>query len=263
MKSALSSALTLSALLLVGCGPAEPAPPAGRTPALLTQASQDGLTVELLSFAPFAVGQNRVFYRLSRDGQPLTAATLKQRPLMHMMTKSHPCPLVDPAATADANGLFEGLLIFSMASGENEPWKLGLEVTEGAGAPVTVDLGVVAVADSKLKVVLTRDTTRKVVFTFGFPDGEPKVGANAVLVTAHESKNMGMMFEPMDDLVLTMTPEMPSMGHGSSGNVTPTLEAPGRYRGTVVFSMAGDWVVNFTVTAGDAALGAASFAFDL
>lgn len=258
MKS--TSSLLLSAIVLfVGCGPASQPE---RTPSLLTQATQDGLTVELLTYGPFAVGQNRVFYRLSRDGQPVTEATLKQKPMMHMATKSHPCPLVDPPAAAGDGGLFEGLLIFTMASGENEPWKLGLEVTEGAGAPVTVDLGVVAVADSAFKKVLTRDTSRKVIFTFGFPDG-PRVGANAVLVTAHEPKEMGMRFEPVDDLALTMTPEMPSMGHGSSGNVDPTQSAPGLYRGTVVFNMAGDWVVSFTIAAGEAQLGTASFALDL
>lgn len=266
MKSLHSATLVACALLLAGCGmsalPTADGGSAARMPSALTQATAGDLSVELLTFGPLTVGQNRVFYRLTRGGTALTSASLAQKPLMQMMTMSHPCPLVDPASTANADGLFEGLLVFTMASTENEPWRLALDVAAGTEAPVSVDFGEVAVADSALKKIFTRADGRKVVFSFGFPEGM-KVGSNPVLVTAHEPVQMGQAFVPVEDLQLTMLPEMPSMGHGSSGNVVPAHVGGGMYRGAVTFSMAGDWVVLLGLRAGDAQLGEASFAFDL
>ena len=267
MNAPRSSLLALAtSLLLAGCGMGAMTSPGGgtaaRTPTALTQASTGTLSVELLTFGPLAVGQNRVFYRVTSGGQPVTAAALKQRPVMHMADMTHGCPVVDPAGTADGSGLFEGLLLPTMASSADENWTLGLEVTVGTEATVVVDFGQLPVADSALKKILTRVDGRKVILTFGFPDGV-KVGSNAVLVTAHEPLQMGMSYPPVEDLQLTVVPEMPSMGHGSSGNVAPTHAGDGMYRGTVNFSMAGDWVVKLGVKSGEADLGALSFAFDL
>ena len=67
----------------------------------------------------------------------------------------------------------------------------------------------------------------------------------------------------VDDLVISVTTEMPSMGHGSAGSVNPVRGEDGLYRGTVVFSMAGDWVMQLSVLADDATLGSFEFAIPL
>jgi hypothetical protein len=51
---------------------------------------------------------------------------------------------------------------------------------------------------------------------------------------------------PDSSYSLTINPVMPSMGHGSDGNVNPVHEALGHYLGKVNYSMAGDWKVTVT-----------------
>lgn len=247
---------------LFACGPAAEPPPGKVMPTQRALASAGALTVELLSFSPLAVGQNRVFYKVTHDGQPAAEAELTQRPLMQMATQKHACPLQNPAHAPNADGLFEGLLVFNMASTETEKWTLTLDVALEHGAPVTVDLGALEVADSTMKKVVTRDG-KKLVLTLGYPE-QPVVGANPVVVTAHAARDMTMMeFDPVEDLVFSLETEMPSMGHGAAGNVSPVLSEDKLYRGTAAFSMPGDWVVHLGVSANDAALGTFDFALDL
>ncbi|MNR44863.1 hypothetical protein D3C85_1636520 [compost metagenome] len=47
-----------------------------------------------------------------------------------------------------------------------------------------------------------------------------------------------------------MTPEMPSMGHGSPNNVEPVITKNGIYKGKVNFTMTGDWKINFVLAKG-------------
>jgi hypothetical protein len=254
------SLLALSAFALA-CGPAPSTE--GPKPTSLALASSGAVSVELLSFSPLAVGQSRVLYKVTQDGQPVTKATLAQKPVMHMTSMTHGCPLQNPAGEANADGYFEGLIVFSMASMGDEYWNLALDVTvDGAASPVTVDFGKVTVADSTMKKVVTRGD-KKIILSYGYP-AAPKVGANEVVITAHMATDMMKMnFATVDDLTFTLTPEMPSMGHGSNGNVNPTRGDDGLYRGTVVFSMPGDWVVHLGVLAADAQLATYDFALDL
>ena len=66
---------------------------------------------------------------------------------------------------------------------------------------------------------------------------------------------------PLDDLTLQITPEMPSMGHGSPGNVNPTPQGNGHYLGTVNFTMAGPWTVTVVARRGEAVLCQVVFEF--
>lgn len=65
----------------------------------------------------------------------------------------------------------------------------------------------------------------------------------------------------VDDLTLEITPEMPTMGHGSPGNVNPTAQGDGRYLGAVNFTMSGPWTVTVRVKRGDETLGQAVFEY--
>lgn len=251
----------LLAGLLLACGAS--APQTGPQPEPLALAEQGAWRMELLAPAPLAVGQNRVLYRLLRDGQPITQAQLTQRPLMQMTTTQHACPLQDPPEQANAEGLFEGLLVFTMPSSDEGDWTLSVDVqADGDGAPSTLDFGTVNVGDSAAKKVVSRDS-QKIILTAGFT-APPQVGENELVVTAHVARDMTMMeYVPVQDLSFVITPEMPSMGHGSSGNVDPVLSEDGLYRGTAVFSMAGDWVLHLEVRAQATSLGTYDFAYEL
>lgn len=124
---------------------------------------------------------------------------------------------------------------------------LGLAGCAAAPEPV--------IADALMTGVVMR-SGKAVTISVGF-SRQVQVGANEVVISAMQDSVM------VDALLLTVSAEMPSMGHGSSGSVKPTRGDDGRYRGTVVFSMAGDWVLKLAVMADDMALGSFEFAIPL
>lgn len=254
-------ALAAVSLAVLACGPA---PVAGPTPTTVATATEGALTVELLSLKPLAVGQNRLLYRVTQDGQPVTEAHVAQHPLMTMPSMKHGCPLVDPAHAASPDGLFEGTVVFSMPSSDLDTWDLSVDVTpHGAAAATTLSFPKLAVADSDARRTVTMNGMTTLV-TLGFADGAAKVGKNAYTVSVHRPQDMmKMTWLPVTDLTITATPEMPSMGHGSSGNVDPVHSADGLYGGTANFSMAGDWVLHLDLKAGDVSVGQVDYAFDL
>ena len=253
--------LLLVSLSLLACGPAPTPQPV--KPTQLTLATTGTLSVELLTFAPLTVGQNRVFYRVKNEGAEVPHAEMVQHPVMQMETMKHACPLQNPDHMPNADGLYEGLIVFTMASSEMDVWSLTLDVAlSHDGLSQRVDFGAIAVGDSTMKKVVTRDG-KKIVLSLGYPQA-PHVGSNPVVVTAHQATDMTMMdFSAVGDLTFTLTSEMPSMGHGASGNVSPVRGDDGLYRGTAIFSMAGDWVVHLGVSAGETALDQFDFAVDL
>jgi hypothetical protein len=90
------------------------------------------------------------------------------------------------------------------------------------------------------------------------------VGKNEYTVSVHRPVDMMKMeWAPVTDLTILGTPEMPSMGHGSSGNVNPVPTADGLYTGTANFSMAGDWVLHVDLRSGDQSLGTVDYAWNL
>lgn len=248
------------ALVALACGPAPTSSDALPVRASVTDGA---LTVELLSAEPLHVGQNQVRYRVLHDGQPASHALLTQRPLMDMGSMRHACPLQNPDHEPAEDGLFPGLLVFTMPTMDDATWTLAVDVAlEHDGPPVTVSLGELTVADSALKQVVTRDG-RRITLTLGFSEA-PHVGVNELVVTAHVAHDAMMMsYDPVTDLAFTVTPEMPSMGHGSSNNLAPTLGDDGLYRGRVNFSMPGEWVVHLAVASGDATFGTFDFDFSL
>ncbi len=56
-------------------------------------------------------------------------------------------------------------------------------------------------------------------------------------------KNM-MEFPADSSLTVTLSPEMPTMGHGSPNNTDPVHTVNGHYKGKVNFTMTGLWHLN-------------------
>jgi YtkA-like len=245
--------LAVFALASSACAPAAPDDHGAQKVA----AAQSGaLTVTLLAAHPLKVGLNEVFYEISRDGTPVTEAAVVQKPLMTMMAMKHACPLVNPEGQANHHGQFEGRLVFTMPSSQMETWALTVEVTlPGEATATAVTFDTLEVADSAARKSLDLNGVGHVV-TLSF-EGDAKVGSNAYFVTVHRPETaMKMNYLPVTDLTLIGRPEMPSMGHGSSGNVNPTHLGGGVYEGSVNFSMAGDWVLSLELLGpGDAQLG--------
>lgn len=245
-----SRKLIISALCsaLLACGPAAMTEPMGLTS--LAKASSGGLKVEMFSNSPLVAGKNQVFYRVSEQGAVVDSAQLAQRP-------EHSCPLHDPSLAPNADGLWEGTLIFPSAGSAG----FGLDVKlKPEDMAQRIDLGVLTVGDSPLAKLLTHDG-ENVLIAVSFP-AAPHVGQNAIEVTAH-MEHEGMGYMPADDVVFKLTTNMPAMGHGSSGSVSPTRSDDGVYRGSAVFSMSGDWTMQLEMTMHGEPLGVLELAYSL
>ncbi len=250
----------LSPLLLLGlaaCGAGEPPP----TPTTVATASQGTLTGELKAVGALSTGLSTVWVDLRDQGAAVKDATLTLMPLMTMPTQQHACPVVGDVV-ADGEGSWKGQLVFQMASDEMDTWSLGVKVERPGQDPLTLDFPL-SVADSGLASVFSvpdpNDASKSTKYVMSFSvDGQPKVGLNTAVVTLHTMVDM-MTFAPFDAATLEMVPEMPAMGHGSSGNLAPTLVSPGRYEGRVNFSMKGEWKTTLSVTSHDVQMTSASF----
>lgn len=252
-------ALVTLALLAVACGPQQTTPtPPPRT--VLGTSTADGLTAELSATAALSTGLTTVWVKLAQDGKPVTDAALTLLPVMTMPTKSHACPVVGEVVS-EGDGVYRGQLVFQMASADMGTWTLGVKVARGAveqklGFDVVVGDGG-RVHSFTMADPANAATTNKYVMSVSFPEGT-KVGPNPVVVTLHRMKDM-MTFPGVDDATIEMVPEMPAHGHGSSNNVAPTLKAPGRYEGSVNFTMPGEWKTTFTLKAGGATMTTKAF----
>jgi copper chaperone NosL len=69
-----------------------------------------------------------------------------------------------------------------------------------------------------------------------------------VLLIGREGPDGGL--EPVEDLDVLIEPSMPSMGHGSQGNVHPEPAGAGRYEGPINLTMPGPWIVHVTLQRG-------------
>jgi hypothetical protein len=179
-----------------------------------------------------------------------------------MMAMQHTCPIENPDEVP-VNGVFPGAIAFVMPSSTGDNWTLGVMVhnhkydKEGtAGFNITVDnptpsvmsvFTSLATDSAKLVLSLVQPVapSAKLVLSLVQPVA-PKVGMNDIEFTLHRKESM--MSWPADSTyTIEITPEMPSMGHGSPNNVNPVHVSNGHYKGKVNFTMSGEWKVNVAV----------------
>lgn len=261
--------LALLALTLSACGSssddAEKQDPTRDLVPLGKQTAGE-LSVEMFADEPLHVGLSSVLYRLTSGSKAVESATITQLPIMHMesMGKEHSCPVEGPPPSADARGLFPGLIVFQMAGGSMGSWRNEVSVDLGDGAgEKSVTFPDLSVAESDAKRDLSLPDGKKVLITLNFA-GALAVGQNPFTLTLHEKADMhGMSWKPLTDCTVTMTPEMPAMGHGSPDNVSPSHVASGRYQGSVNLIMKGSWKIAFDVARAGAPLGSVDYEVEL
>ncbi len=226
--------------------------------------------VQFFSKDSLFVGYNRVYFKVTdkSSGLAVNQATIALAPLMDMGTMKHACPFENPAVTAATDGYFEGAILFSMP-GSNNSWSLSADVTvngktDSVFFPISKVVGTtlakkIVVIDSLSTGPGTWKITKypvSLVETAAW-----KVGNNPFEITIHTMASM-MSFPCCDDFTVEITPEMPSMGHGSPNNVNPVLTTMGHYVGSVNFTMTGAWRINMVFKKGDRVIGKNAF-FDI
>jgi len=212
---------------------------------ILASATDNGVTLEIMAEDSFFVGYNRLYFRLKDDqGKQIKQATISLLPEMDMGTMQHGCPVENPAELANADNfdLFEGALIFQMGTMEMMDWKLDIDVTmDRSNHQFSFDPIHVKMLDEARVKVFTIPGGAKMVASWMFPMN-PEVGYNDLGISVHKMTGP-FDFSPVEDVVFDLEPWMPSMGHGSPGNVDPLHTELGHYEGIVNFTMGGPWEV--------------------
>lgn len=165
-----------------------------------------------------------------------------------MMAMQHACPVENPAEESE-NGVFKGAVAFVMPTSTDGTWKLGVKVHNHKNdkeGTASMDISVANPTPSVMSVfTATTADASKLVLSIVEP-ASPKVGMNDIEFTLH--RKVSMMSWPADSTyTIEITPEMPSMGHGSPNNVNPAHTGNGHYKGKVNFTMTGEWKVNVVV----------------
>ncbi|GMU87018.1 MAG: hypothetical protein AMXMBFR48_22590 [Ignavibacteriales bacterium] len=261
MKYILYISLFLMVLAAAGCkDESNPIPPVVEEQLPNFKAGEiflAGAKVTLYADDSLRVGYNKLYIRLtdSAKGTTLNDVELQVTPVMHMMTHTHSSPVIQPEICQCGISPFGA--VFTMPSGDMGEWSMRLTLnnralnrTEIGALPVTV------LNTSHVKVV-TASNGSSYVLTY-VPIKTPKVGINDVSFFLHKKETM-MEWPAVTNAEIIMTPDMPSMGHGSPNNVNPVHASLGEYKGKVNFTMTGEWRITCQVNSGADSLFTTSF----
>lgn len=197
----------------------------------------------------FQTGYNPVTFKITDlDEKPVENATVTWHPLMHMHSMSHgaPASAVSPAK----NGLYQGYLVFQMASNDSEYWELTLKYTAGGhDYTLTEEIEVAEAAQRVVQSFQGTDGNRYV--TALAEPVSPKTGINTMKAVLYRMDNM-MTFTPVRGFKLKIDPRMPGMGNHSSPNNTALVsEQTEFYEGKLSLTMTGYWKINLQLEAPD------------
>lgn len=257
-------ALVGSLFMILGCEDSEKDIDVTEDMVLIGSAIDNGLTVDLYADEALKVGLNKLYFNLTNaSDEQVSEAQITQKPIMHMETMNHSCPVAGPGNTSNTDGLFESEVVFIMASGMMGTWDDTVSIeNQESNTSHTVVFENLSVTETNMKknLVFTDADTNEVIYIVtlnGLDD--PEVGLNELILTVHKKQSM-MSFPEVSSLTITINPQMPDMGHGSEGNIQPVYSENGKYEGSVAFSMTGYWTIDFTIYQGNEELGTVQYA---
>lgn len=202
------------------------------------------LKATLLSDDSVATGFHKLYLSITDASENVvTDATVTILPLMKMATMSHSSPFEKPVYNS-VSKLYEFAAVFTMPSG-TDSWMIKATIN-GEEKTFTVP---VPAAKTKAVGTYTGNDGNKYVVSL-VPPKKWETGLNDIEILINKRADM-MNFPAVPDLKILMTPEMPSMGHGSPNNVNPVSTGNGRYKGKVNYTMTGDWRIHLKIQNGE------------
>jgi len=224
-----------------------PTPPVTIQKIKLAEGFTAGTKLELYADDTLRTGYNRFYIRAldSATNAVIRDAQLTLKPQMDMGSMKHSCPTEQPTSAQSGDGLFPMAAVFTMAGNDVYTWSvtIGFRMATGTKeSTLTLPISVVA---GSYPPKLFMGTDGNAMILAMLPIAKPIVGMNDVEFTLFTSASD--VYTPVDDLTMTITPEMPSMGHGSPNNVNPTTKGKGHYAGKVNFIMTGEWKINLAL----------------
>jgi YtkA-like len=219
----------------------EVVPTAGMTKLSEGYALGAAAKVEVWAAKELFAGYNQVYFALydSLTGKTITDSHIHIHPIMNMQTMSHSCPVEEPESEA-VNKLFPAAVLFTMPSGDMGTWKLETKIhnhVNGLFGTASFDITVKSPRPSQV-ISFQASSGERLYLSYRFPEKQ-KVGINEFEVIAFTSTDG--KFVPAENLTIKLTPEMPSMDHGSPNNEDPVHVDKGHYKGKANFTMTGEW----------------------
>lgn len=222
-----------------------------------------GTKIELYADDTLRTGYNRLYIRVldSATNAVVRDAHLSIHPEMDMGSMKHSCPTEQTPSAVITGDLFPAATIFTMAGSNMNKWSITIEFHNHISdreSEITFPISVVS-GSFPPKIFMGSDG--KAMILSMLPVAKPIVGMNDVEFAVFTSASD--VFTPVDDLTMTITPEMPSMGHGSPNNVNPTAKGNGHYTGKVNFIMTGEWKITLDLLRSGTTIGKQFFMITL
>ncbi|WP_040300265.1 FixH family protein [Arcticibacter svalbardensis] len=249
--------LLVGIVFLAACSKDTETTPSPEKTKIAESTTSSGLIVSLYSDnTSYLVAYNKVYVQVKKaDGTSLSNATVTYSSLMDMMTMTHSSPVEQPIYNT-SDQLYEGAVVFSMPSGDMGTWGLTVKVNNES---LVFNVPVNSTATNTKHTGTFVGTDGKSYSVSIVQPAAPQTGMNDLEVLVNVKQDL-LNFPADASLTIEVTPEMPSMGHGSPNNVNPVSSGNGHYTGKVNFTMTGDWRLhlkllrNNTVIVEDAAL---------
>lgn len=259
-KYLFSSVLLILSLYIISCSKNSTEPDTTVSYQKIAEGYVPGIAVKAVLYAKtgLTTGYNQVFIALSdsASAQTIEQAQVMLMPMMDMGTMKHAAPVENPQLNAAK--LFAGAVIFTMPSGTMGSWTLDITVmTNGKTGKLTLPLTITEPTTKRIKSFISKVDNAKFFIALLEPQN-PKVGVNDMEIAIYKSKSM-MEFPADSSLSVTLTPEMPTMGHGSPNNMDPVHVGKGHYKGKVNFTMTGLWYLHLDTKAGNAIADTATY----
>jgi hypothetical protein len=243
--------LTITLAILSACKKDNVLEPQTTEPALVLLGKGYAANTKVSIYAADSLrqGYNSLFIQFadSQSGAVLRTMSTTVTPIMYMATMTHACPVEQCESVNAVNDFFPCAVVFSMPTNLPDHWKVKVAFTDTLrGVSGTAEVGVTVVASSRLKSFIgPGPDSIKYLVTMKKIES-PRVGMNDCEFLVHKRQTM-MDFPCVEDLTIGMTPDMPSMGHGSPNNENPIHTSRGHYKGRVNFTMTGEWRITLVL----------------
>lgn len=243
----------------------EPDPTIGFTKVSEGYAAGASTKVEIYTDKPtISTGYTKFFLALydSVSGKRIDEANIKLAPMMDMGTMKHAAPFENPETEKAINHIYPCSVVFIMSS-MGGSWTVNISIQNGESdkqGNLTIPVTVVEPTFSRMKSFTGLHDGNK-YFVALIEPASPRIGINNMEMAIYKKETM-MSFPADSSLSVILTPEMPTMGHGSPNNVNPTHTRRGHYIGKVNFTMTGFWRLNLDYKSGTAVSDSTQF-FDI
>ena len=196
----------------------------------------------------------------SASGNRIENANIQVMPIMDMGMMQHSSPFENPLPQA-INKMFPFSVVYTMPSMAGGSWVINFSISANAhSGNITVPVEVLATSNSTVKS-FTSAVDGSVYYVALVNPTNPIVGINDMEVAIFK-KNSMMSFPADSSMNIILTPEMPTMGHGSPNNISPVHTKAGHYNGKVNFTMTGLWRLNLDFRVGQEVADSTQF-FDI